>query len=655
MCGIAGILTFGTTRVPRPLLDRMVDAISHRGPDDRGTFVSPDGHTGLGSRRLSIIDLSHAGHMPLGNEDGHVHVVFNGEIYNFQTLREAMLKAGHVFRSHTDTEVLVHLYEEYRESFLDQLDGMFAIALWDDARGILLLARDRCGEKPLYFSQLGGSLRFASEIKAILEDEQLPRGVNAEALNQYLTFGFVPAPRTLFHGIQKLGPGEVLLVNRRGIIERRLYSSQLPPQVYCDSVRREPIEEQIKQTRHLLESAVSSCMISDVPVGAFLSGGVDSSAVVALMSRLTGHTIETVTIRHPEHVMLDESRYAALAASRLGARSHCVNVTEEDAFDAFSDCVRHLDEPIADPAAVNTYIGSRMLRSMGIPVALVGEGADELFLGYPYYLNHSRMAPLWRFKDRLPKRVLGVACTIGAAALGPFGRAIHRDLFRRAAAGEGLFLSSEPFFPDLDKEAIVGGTLVTLVHGQPSADVTGRTIAGATQLTGDILAQMSFAEVRMRMAEKLLMRVDKMSMAHSIETRAPFLNRHLVRYALALPGSVRAAHGKPKYLLKMAVADLLPREILNRPKMGFSTPVADWFRRSFGTLLEERIRASELVRQGFLSKAALIAVLDAHRRGPVSYHTKLWNLLCLLEWAEQFHVTCVFSAGDPVPEEAVCA
>lgn len=655
MCGITGMMTFGGTSVVRTLLDRMVDCIGHRGPDDRGTYVSQDTRVGLGSTRLSIIDLSPAGHMPISNEDGSIHVVFNGEIYNFQKLRDSMLCAGHLFHSRTDTEVLVHLYEEHGESFLDLLDGMFAIALWDEHRGILLLARDRCGEKPLYFAHVGSSVRFASEIKAILADDAFPRRLDTVAMNQYLTFGFVSPPKTMFQNVQKLAPGEVIVINRCGEIKRRPYCSLSPTEDDLQNNRSTQIGTHIRQTRRMLESAVESCMISDVPVGAFLSGGVDSSAVVALMSRHMGRPIETITVRYPEHSASDESRFASLVASHIGARPHFVDITEETAFEAFSDCVYHLDEPIADPAAINTFIGSRALRSMNVPVALVGEGADELFLGYPYYLNHSRIALLWRLKDSLPRSLVSSACQLGATFLGPLGRTIHRDLFRRAAVGEGMFLSSEPFFQDIDKRDVAGIRLNSHQQGQPSSEITQYALADSPHLSADVLAQMSLAEVRMRMAEKLLMRVDKLSMAHSIETRAPFVNRHLVRFALALPGSVRAAHGKPKWLLKAAVADLLPSETLNRPKMGFSTPVAEWFRRSFGTLLEKRVRSSGLVQEGFLSQTAILGLLDAHREGAVSHHTKLWNLLCLLEWAERFEVSTAVRADGLSRAGGVCA
>jgi asparagine synthase (glutamine-hydrolysing) len=632
----------------------MVDSISHRGPDDRGTYVSPDARIGLGSRRLSIIDLSPAGHMPLSNEDGSIHVAFNGEIYNFQELRDLMLRAGHVFRSRTDTEVLVHLYEERGESFLDLLDGMFAIALWDGRHDTLLLARDRGGEKPLYLAQAASSVRFASEIKAILVDDAIRREIDVDALNRYLTFGFVPPPATMFRDVQKIAPGEVIIINRHGKIDRRNYCSLSPTEDDVLNNRSTTIDTHIRQTRRMLEEAVESCMISDVPVGAFLSGGVDSSAVVALMSRQMGRPVETVTIRYPGHAASDESRFALLVAGHIGARSNLVDITEETAFEVFNECVYHLDEPIADPAAINTFIGSRALRSMNIPVALVGEGADELFLGYPYYLHHSRIVRLWHLRDRLPRPLVAAACQLGATALGPLGRSVHKDLFRRAAAGEGFFISSEPFFQDSDKRDIVGTRMISRVHGQPSAETTQRALSEATCLHGDVLAQMSLAEVRMRMAEKLLMRVDKLSMANSIETRAPFLNRHLVRYALAIPGPMRAAHGKPKWLLKTALADLLPSETLNRPKMGFGTPAAEWFQNSFGDLLEERVRSSDLVREGLLSQSAILDLLQAHRNGAGCHHTRLWNLLCLFEWAERFKVTGAVSADGLSLAGGVC-
>jgi asparagine synthase (glutamine-hydrolysing) len=648
MCGIAGIFALGGQTVSRSLVDRMVASIRHRGPDDAGTYISPCGKVGLGSCRLSIIDLSPAGHMPLCNEDGRIQVVFNGEIYNFSKLRDSLLQHGHKFKSHTDTEVLVHLYEEHGPSYLEYLDGMFAIALWDDRKGLLLLARDRCGEKPLYYTYFANSFRFSSEIKAILEDDSFPREIELEALNQYLTFGFVLPPMTMFRNVGKLAPGEMLVIDRLGKVQRRHYWSALSSGEELEHVRSQTLEAHVRSTRRMLETAVEDCMVSDVPVGAFLSGGVDSSAVVAIMARHTGRPVDCVTVRYPNHPASDESRYAQIVAKRIGATTHLVDITERSAFEAFRDCVYHLDEPIADPAAVNTFIASRTLRSMGVPVALVGEGADELFLGYPYYLRHSRLASLWSFKDRLPRVLVSAVCKVASTALGPLGLSVHRDLLRRASCGEGLFLSSEPFFPDLDKREVAGQRIAGLVRCRPSANVTRACLHDATLLGADVLAQMSLSEFRMRMPEQLLMRVDKLSMAHSIEIRAPFLNRHLAHYALSIPGNVRAAAHTPKYLLKTAVADLLPPETLNRRKMGFGTPVADWFRSSFGVMLEEQLQTSDLFREGLLSRHAIGQILKEHRTGAVSHHTRLWNILCLVEWYDRFKLDGVQNTNQGV-------
>jgi asparagine synthase (glutamine-hydrolysing) len=654
MCGIVGMVVSGPGHVSRTILDKMTAAIVHRGPDDGGTYISPAGTAALGSRRLSIIDLSAAGHMPMTNEDRSIWLTFNGEIYNFATLRRELSSRGHQFTSQTDTEVLVHLYEEKGIDFLKDIDGMFAIALWDDRRQRLVLARDRYGEKPLYYTTHGGVFRFASEIKALLEDPCIPRHLDFEALNQYLTFGFVQPPRTMFHDIHKVAPGEALVLKKSGAPESFTYHEPLLSPAEMEHLRGQDFEWHVKQTRVLFEAAVASCMRADVPVGAFLSGGVDSSAVVACMSRLTGRKVESLTVAYPDEPNCDESGYASKVAERVGANLHVMNVTERDALNAFSDCIYHLDEPVSDPACLNTFLASREFRRRGVLVALVGEGADELFLGYPYYLNHSRIAGLWSALQAVPLVARSVIFSAASPCLGPLGLAVHRDLLRRAMYGESMFLSSEPFYPDCDKARIVGPRLQNLVHSQPSSRLTDGVLACYRQrLSGDALSQMSLAETRMRMAEKLLMRVDKLSMAHSIEVRAPFLNRHLAQYAASLSGRVRAANGQPKSLFKAAVADLLPDAVLKRPKMGFSTPISNWFRGSFGQLLMDRMSSSELFRTGVLDRAGVASVLAHHRRG-ASHHTKLWNILCLLEWYEQYRVTDIATQLESEPIAQFC-
>ena len=636
MCGIAGLMTYSGICISDRLLDSMVQSIAHRGPDDAGVYISKNRSVGLGSRRLSIQDLSPAGHMPMASSNKRIWVVFNGEIYNFRSLRSNLIQRGYQFRSGSDTEVLIHAYEDKGLSFLDDLEGMFAIALWDETKGILLLARDRLGEKPLYISDYDGMLRFASEAKSILQDTQIPRTLDVEALNQYLTFGFVQPPRTMFQHISKLAPGQQLIVFSDGRRELSQYWTPISNADEILRVRSLSFAEQVTEVRAQLERSVEDCLVADVPVGAFLSGGVDSSAVVTIMSKKMGRKVECVNVSYTDPDC-DESVFARQVAELTGAHLHQVRVSPSDAEDALSDSIYHLDEPIADPACVNTYIASRYFRSIGVPVALVGEGADELFLGYPSYLRQNRIKPLWSLTQYLPHSLREFACAFISPILDPLGLTIHRDLLRRMVQGESLFLSTDPSFPDYDKARLVGGELLKLVHMRPSASVTqGMRGCENGLLEGDFLSQISLAETRMRMAEQLLMRVDKLSMAHSIEIRAPFLNWRLANFALALPGNLRAYGSVPKGLLKAALAGLVPEQILNRPKMGFSTEVPLWFQTWAGDRLLDRMKNSDLFESGLLSAAEVHRLLSEHRSGRRLHHPKLWNILCLIEWYEQY-------------------
>lgn len=644
MCGIVAILATHGHRVPAPLVNDMLDTIVHRGPDDRGSFVSSDGAVALGSQRLSIIDLSRAGKMPMANETNSIRVTFNGEIYNYQKIRGRLKANGHIFRSSTDTEVIVHLYEEMGPGFVSELEGMFSFALWDATRDQLLIARDRLGEKPLYYAKSGFLILISSEIKALLTAQTVARKANLQALSQYLTFGFVMPPDTMFHGIRKVEPGELLVFDSTGLKFSERYWSPAPTVESFFDAREIDFKTHVRNVTDLLDKSVADRLVADVPVGAFLSGGIDSSTVVALMARHMNEKPEAVTISYPEDLECDETRYARQAADAVGANLHEVHVTESDARAVFSDCIRHLDEPIADPAFINTFFGSEFLRSSGIPVALVGEGADELLLGYPYYRRHSRLATLWTLRRWVPKLVQDATYRACRPLLGPLGLSAHRDLLRRAFSDEGLFLSSEPFFSDLEKRAVGGPSLLAIIDEAPAFRETERILAETHGVyDGDVIAQMGYAETRMRMAEKLLMRVDKMSMAHSVEIRAPFLCHRLAEYLLALPSSIRQAQGQPKQILKSAAANLLPSSIINRPKVGFSTPVTKWFRSSFGTLLENRVNTSGLVQKGYLSAAEISRLLQLHRSGASWTHTRLWNLLCLLEWEHCFEVKDVIA------------
>jgi len=640
MCGIAGILAPRGGNADRGRAERMASLIRHRGPDDGGVRASPDGRSALASRRLAILDLSSDGRMPLANETADAWVAFNGEIYNHRRLRQE-LEVRHDFRSRSDTEAIVHAYEEWGLSFLERIEGMFALAVYDERQDLLVLARDRCGEKPLYYAWEGETLVFASEIKAIVETSGRARRIDPESLSQYLTFGFTMPPRTLLAGISKLAPGEALVVER-GAVRRFSYWCALADPDMVDVVRCTPPADHALALRTLLERSVQDRMAADVPVGAFLSGGLDSSAVVALMSRLSGRPVETVTVANEDAPELDESRFAERVAREVGAVFHRVAVSESEAVATLPEIVWHMDEPVSDPAALNTWFASKRLRQEGVVVSLVGEGADEIFLGYPNYLRFARLARALRGLSRLPRPVRRIGETLGGAALEVLGAGIHRDLIRRALCDEALFLGTELFFQDVDKWPILGPSSRAVLEAYPSAPVAAAVQASApARLRDDPLGIISFSETRMRMAEKLLMRVDKMSMAHAIEIRAPFLDHRLVEYALSIPSSLRAEGGVPKRLLKEAVADLVPAEIRHRPKSGFSTPIATWLRGGVGRYFESRIARASIFRDGILDGDAARRLLAAHRsrhRNAKAAHVQLWNLVVLAEWYDRFAI-----------------
>ena len=422
---------------------------------------------------------------------------------------------------------------------------------------------------------------------------------------------------------------------------RRVLSKYWVPLADGDEVcriRSRSTVEHVSEIRDRLFRSVEDCLVADVPVGAFLSGGVDSSAVVSIMSRLMGRRVESVNVSYSEPDC-DESRYARKAADFTGAKLHQISISWAEAENVLSDCLYHLDEPIADPAFINTFVASRYFRSIGVPVALVGEGADELFLGYPTYFRHERIKRFWSLSQCMPRSICEVLLAFASPMLGAFGLEVHRDLLRRMARGETLFLSSDHSFADYDKARLVGGQLRNMICTSPSASVTQAMLSQENSLlAGDFLAQVSLAETRMRMAEQLLMRVDKLTMAHSIEVRAPFLNWRLANYALSLPGSVRAPGGALKGLLKAALAGLVPEEILSRPKMGFSTPVRHWFHGWAGDRLLSNISDCDLFKTGLLSDVEVRRLLGEHRTGRRSHHPKLWNVLCLTEWWKRYRL-----------------
>jgi asparagine synthase (glutamine-hydrolysing) len=645
MCGILGV--FG--RDGRPLdagrIERMRDTMVHRGPDDSGLWLrDPARDVALAHRRLAIVDLSDAGRQPMASEDGRVQVTFNGEIYNHEALREDLQARGHVFRSRCDAEVLVHLYEEHGTRMLERLVGMFAFAIWDEARERMFLARDRLGIKPLYWTDTGETFACASEIKALLE--LMPRReIDETALGHYLTFVAVPAPRTLFKDVYKLAPASSLLVTRTGPAEVDHYWDPIANRADFDGTQVDWEAE----LRLRLERSIERRMMSDVPVGVFLSGGVDSSTNVALMSRLVDHPINTFSIGFhdaPEH---NEYDWARQVAERFNTNHHEVEISSEDLWRFLPDLVHHQDEPIADPVCVPLYFVAKLAKASGVTVVHVGEGADELLAGYPTYVQaHQMQTGPWRRFRALPGPLRRIASQAGAAALtGRPGYEIHREALLRGGQPDGrLWWGGAIAFYERGLQRVTTQALRAAWNGQPSREIVAgfdrdAVRAGAT----NELDRMIYQDLRLRLPELLLMRVDKLTMANSVEARVPFLDHELVELAMAIPENEKIRDGVGKHVLKRAIGDLLPAELIWRPKQGFGTPVSSWFRGPLGDQLERRLRESHINELGILDHEAIGRILRLHRSGRAERSFQLWNILNLSVWFDHWVAGEEMTAG----------
>ena len=637
MCGIAGIFNFAASPTDdRVVAQRMRDAMIHRGPDDYGLYQSPDRRVVLAHRRLSIVDLSAAGRQPMSNEDGTIWITFNGEIYNQLERRAELLARGHVFTSRSDTEVIVHTYEEAGANCVSSLDGMFAFALWDAERGELLLARDRLGKKPLYYTVAGGRLVFASEIKAILEHPDVPRDIDPIAVDTFLTFSHTAAPLTMFRNVFKLPAAHLLRCTSTGKVRIERYWSPLDGG--GDAWPSTNGVESVERVRGLIERSVAKRMMSDVPIGAFLSGGVDSSANVALMSRLTSKPLRTFSVGFEgfgSSENFHDLPYARMVARQFGCEHEETTITADDCQRLLPQLVWQQDEPLGDPACVPMHFVAQAAKKCGVTVVLVGEGSDEVFGGYPdmtrLIASHEST---WRRLRRLPgagRRAL----YHGARAAGMAdGRA---DVLRRLAADEPFYWGLDVVFSDFEKRrlyrrgaaldqgsnaaAVVSGYYRELFERRPDAD---------------FLQQMSYVELSNRLPELLLMRVDKISMAHSLEARAPFLDHELVSYALSLPQHAKISGGQTKKVLKEALADVLPAEVLGRNKQGFRVPLPEWMAGPLAKWTEERLFSRRARELDFLDFGYIEALWRQHRAGAADRSFDLWCLINLFSWYEHW-------------------
>ncbi|MCA1593695.1 MAG: asparagine synthase (glutamine-hydrolyzing) [Acidobacteria bacterium] len=640
MCGICGVWEYGAARggVELSLVERMRDRMTHRGPDDAGAGLFDGGRLGLGHRRLSIVDLSPAGHNPMrGCAERGVWTVFNGEIYNHASLREDLERRGHVYHSRTDTETILHLYEERGLDFVHDIEGDFGIALWDATRERLVLVRDRIGVKPLYFYQRDGRVIFASEIKAILAHPSVSADVDEEQLYHYLTFLTTPAPRTLFRDIQKLPAGHMLVIERSGEARMTQYWDALPP---AQSPDGQTDEEQKAEILRLLRASIKKRMMADVPFGVFLSGGVDSSANVALMSELTSQPVRTFTVGFRDNEYLNELDSARQIARRFKTDHHEVLIGEAEMQQFLPDLVFHQDEPIADPVCVPLYYVSKLARQTGTIVVQVGEGADEIFSGYDKYVQYLRIQErFWRHAERVPLVARRAAAAVARPLLEKTTQKRQAiDLVRRLAADESLFWGGTIVYDETFKPRVLSKEMRARCLGLSSYDVVRGFQEHIARLRpdSDFLARMTYLELKLRLSELLLMRVDKITMATSIEARVPFLDHHLVEYAMSLSRASKVEGRSGKHILKRALEEVLPRDVLYRPKRGFGAPIREWFRGAAGELLEGHLMNSPARRRRFFDYDFVARLITEHQRGAHDWSFHLWALLNFSLWYERW-------------------
>ncbi|MEK6274449.1 MAG: asparagine synthase (glutamine-hydrolyzing) [Actinomycetota bacterium] len=630
MCGIVGALSFAGSNfaVNAPYLVRMRETMVHRGPDGNGLWISDDGAVGLGFRRLKIIDLSDEANQPMPNEDGSLRLVYNGEIYNHAEIRRELEEIGghRWLTDHSDTEVILHAFEEWGIDCLHRLRGMFAFGLWDARSRELWLVRDRIGIKPLYYSVHDGRLVFASEIKALLEDPQQQRDVDEEAFYHYLSFLTTPAPQTLFAGINKLEPGTWLRFSADGTLRKQRYWDVWDHVEPLDSESEEEIAEQLLAE---LRTSVQLRKVSDVPVGVFLSGGIDSSTNAALFSEGERGSVKTFSVGYEgdNESYRNEFDYARLMARHVGADHYERVLTVEDLLDFLPQMVRLQDEPIADPVCVPLYYVSKLARDNGVVVCQVGEGADELFWGYPSWKTLLR---LQRYDD-LP--VPAVLKRTAAATVRLAGKEERREyeLLQRACRGLPIFWGGAEAFTETQKQRLLSPRLRRELAGLTSWDaiepIRKRFEEGAWEPSH--LNWMTYVDLNIRLPELLLMRIDKMSMGVSLEGRVPFLDHKFVEFALGIPERVKAKNGNLKHILKTAVRGLVPDAVIDRPKQGFGVPVREWFTDRLG----ERVRAEldEFCREtDFLDRREVVRLIDGRRE------REAWYLLNFALWWKEF-------------------
>jgi asparagine synthase (glutamine-hydrolysing) len=624
MCGIAGFFEPEERLSPaeqRNVLAQMCNVIEHRGPDDEGFFVE-DG-VALGMRRLSIIDLF-TGRQPISNEDGMVWIVFNGEIYNYRELRDDLIRRGHTFKTNTDTETIIHLYEEEGEACVTRLRGMFAFAIYDKRNRKLFIARDRVGVKPLHYALAGNRLVFGSEIKSLLQHPLVPRAVNLEAISDFLSFSYVPDPHTAFRGIRKLPPGHTLTFKDGFLVTRCYWDFNYPEQE--PDVKVESEEYYIERLRELIAESVRMRLMSDVPLGAFLSGGIDSSAVVAMMARAMNRPVKTFSIGFTESSH-DELHYARIAARHFNTDHHEFIVTP-DVCRVVEEIVWHHDEPFADMSSVPTYIVSKMAREH-VTVVLSGDGGDELFAGYERYLidrqrqrfervpGFFRRNLMLRASRWLPRHVYG------------------KNYLRNVALDPGArYIDSISCFDEDKKQLLLSNEFRRTLARYNATDRFIKLFAAPG--SPERLDHLLYLDSKTYLPGDIMTKVDRMSMAHSIEAREPLLDHKLIEFAQQIPALFKLRGSQTKSILKKAMRGIIPDEIIHRPKQGFGVPMQKWFKEDLREMVMDTLTDSRTRQRGYFDQRVVGAILREHLSGRRDNSRHLWSLLMLELWHRAF-------------------
>lgn len=623
MCGIAGMFEPETTmsaRERREVLKRMCDVIEHRGPDDEGFYV--EGGVALGMRRLSIIDLF-TGHQPISNEDGSVWIVFNGEIYNYREIRDELISRGHTFQTGSDTEVIVHLYEDEGEACVERLRGMFAFAIYDKRERKLFIARDRVGVKPLHYAVIGSGIVFGSEIKSLLQHRAVNREINLEAVSDFFSFGYVPDPHSAFRGINKLLPGHTLTFKDSRLTTRCYWDFEYPEK------KEEPARDEsyyIERLRELIAESVRLRLVSDVPLGAFLSGGIDSSTVVAMMAREMDRPVKTFSIGFTES-SFDELDYARIAARHFNT-DHYEFVVTPDVCNIVEEIVWHHDEPFADVSSIPTYIVSKMAREH-VTVALSGDGGDELFAGYERYLVDESRAKF----ERVPRFIRrGMMLPLSRVLpQGAYGKNFLRNV---ALDADERYVDSISYFSEEKKRGLLSNEFLREVISRDSSEEFRRIYAAPASKKR--IDHLLYLDSKTYLPGDIMTKVDRMSMAHSLEAREPLLDHKLIEFVAQIPASLKLRGSETKSILKRAIRGMIPDEIIDRKKQGFGVPIQKWFKKDLREMLIDTLTGSRAQQRGYFNPGAIEAIMDEHMRGRRDNSRHLWGLLTLELWHRQF-------------------